>query len=155
MHRFSTAVPQSSALTALCFLGLLGVLHEYACGALRRMPCHRGACGTSSRKPMHSPGLAEFLRSSARATIFQSRPSPSRSAGKVPRYDSQPHQKEANRPDRRCDLQRRGPRRKPAVIGYAGERWWALPHPSVPPSGCELPLQLVDERRRPIWRPAC
>ncbi len=32
MHKFSTAVPQSSALTALCFLGLLGVLHEYACG---------------------------------------------------------------------------------------------------------------------------
>jgi len=34
MHKLSTAVPQSSTLTALCFLGLLGVLHEYACGAL-------------------------------------------------------------------------------------------------------------------------
>ncbi len=33
MHKFSTAVPQSSTLTALCFLGLLGVLQEYACGA--------------------------------------------------------------------------------------------------------------------------
>ncbi len=30
MHKFSTAVPQTSTLTALCFLGLLGVLHEYA-----------------------------------------------------------------------------------------------------------------------------
>ena len=50
MHNLSTAVPQSSTLTALCFLGLLGVLHEYACGALRRTPYHRGACGTSSRK---------------------------------------------------------------------------------------------------------
>ena len=36
MHKLSTAVPQSSVLTALFFLGLLGVLHEYACGALRR-----------------------------------------------------------------------------------------------------------------------
>ena len=29
MHKLSTAVPQSSTLTVLCFLGLLGVLHEY------------------------------------------------------------------------------------------------------------------------------
>ncbi len=56
MHKFSTAVPQSSTLTALRFLGLLGVLHEYACGARRRTPCHRGASGTSSREPMHNPG---------------------------------------------------------------------------------------------------
>ena len=34
MHKFSATVSQSSALTALCFLALLGVLHEYACGAL-------------------------------------------------------------------------------------------------------------------------
>jgi hypothetical protein len=34
MHKLSAPVPQSSTLTALCFLGLLGVLHEYACGAL-------------------------------------------------------------------------------------------------------------------------
>jgi len=34
MHKLSTAVPSSSALTVLCFLGLLSVLHEYACGAL-------------------------------------------------------------------------------------------------------------------------
>ena len=65
MHKLSTAVPQSSTLTALRFLGLLGVLHEYACGALRCTPCHRGACNTSSRrlhlsavkKTMHNPGL--------------------------------------------------------------------------------------------------
>ncbi len=56
MNRLSTAVPQSSTLTVLCFLGLLGLLHEYACGVLRRPPCHRGACGTSLRKPMHNPG---------------------------------------------------------------------------------------------------
>ena len=56
MHKLSTAVPQSSTLTALCFLGLLGVLHEYACGALPRTPCHRGPYGTSSRKPIHNPG---------------------------------------------------------------------------------------------------
>jgi len=56
MHKLSTAVPPSSTLTALCFLGLLGVLHQYACGALRCTPCHRGACSTSSRKPMHNPG---------------------------------------------------------------------------------------------------
>ena len=57
IHKLSTAVPQSSTLTALCFLGLLGVLQEYACGALRCTPCHRGACSTSSRQPMHNPGL--------------------------------------------------------------------------------------------------
>ena len=34
MHKLSTTVPQSSTLAALCFLGLLGVLHEYAGGAL-------------------------------------------------------------------------------------------------------------------------
>ncbi len=47
MHNLSTAVLQSSTLTVLCFLGLLSVLHEYACGALRCTPCHRGAYGTS------------------------------------------------------------------------------------------------------------
>ncbi len=36
MHKLSTAVPRSSTLTALSFLGLLGVLYEYACGAPRR-----------------------------------------------------------------------------------------------------------------------
>ncbi len=43
MHRLSTAVPQSSTLTALCFLGLLGVLHEYACGVrpAKRVPLAR------------------------------------------------------------------------------------------------------------------
>ncbi len=34
MHKFSAAVSQSSALTVLCFLALLDVLHEYVCGAL-------------------------------------------------------------------------------------------------------------------------
>ena len=38
MHRFSAKVPPSSALTALRFLALLDVLHEYACGVLRRLP---------------------------------------------------------------------------------------------------------------------
>jgi len=56
MHKLSTAVAQSSALTVLCFLVLLGVLQEYACGALRCTPCHRGACATSSRQPMQNPG---------------------------------------------------------------------------------------------------
>ncbi len=50
MHKLSTAVLQSSTLTALYFLVLLGVLHEYACGALRCTPCHRGACNTSSHR---------------------------------------------------------------------------------------------------------
>ena len=31
VHNFSTAVSPSSALTALPFLALLNVLHEYAC----------------------------------------------------------------------------------------------------------------------------
>ena len=66
IHKLSTAVPQSSTLTALYFLGLLGVLHEYACVALRCTPCHRGACGTSSRKPMHNPGLPLLSQDSAR-----------------------------------------------------------------------------------------
>ena len=57
MYKLSTAVPYPSALTVLCVLGLLGVLQEYACGALRRTPCHRGACGPSSRQPMQNPGL--------------------------------------------------------------------------------------------------
>ena len=61
MHKLSTAVPQSSTLTALYCLGLLGVLHEYACGALRCTPCHRGACSTSSRKPMHYPGYVPMF----------------------------------------------------------------------------------------------
>ena len=51
MHTFSTAVPQSSALTALRFLALLDVLHEYACGMLRRAPSQRGVCGTLLQKP--------------------------------------------------------------------------------------------------------
>ena len=62
---FLTAVLQSSTLTALYCLGLLGVLHEYACGALPRTPCHRGAFGTSSRKSIHNPGwrASPFRRS--------------------------------------------------------------------------------------------
>ena len=34
MHKFSAASPQSSVLTVLRSVGPLGVLHEYACGAL-------------------------------------------------------------------------------------------------------------------------
>ena len=60
MHKLSTAVLQSSTLTALCFLGLLGVLHEYACGALRCTPCHRGAYSTSSRR-LHLSEVKENL----------------------------------------------------------------------------------------------
>ena len=56
MHKFSTAVPPSSALTALRFLALLDVLHEYACGALGGGPGQRGVCCTLLQKPMHSPG---------------------------------------------------------------------------------------------------
>ncbi len=77
MHKLSTAVPQTSTLTAFCFLGLLGVLHEYACGALRRTPCHRGACGTSSRKPMHNPGFRANRRrwdSNPRAQLITGQP---------------------------------------------------------------------------------
>ncbi len=48
MHKLSTAVPQSSTLTARPASGCL------------RTPYHRGPCGTSSRKPMHNPGLALF-----------------------------------------------------------------------------------------------
>ncbi len=50
MHKLSTTVLQSSTLTALYRLGLLGELHEYACGALRCTPCHRDVCSTSSRR---------------------------------------------------------------------------------------------------------
>jgi len=43
MHKLSTAVPQSSSVrcapTPLCFLGLLGVLHEYACGVRPASGC--------------------------------------------------------------------------------------------------------------------
>ena len=35
MHKFSNAVPPSSAVMALRFLALLDVLQECACGALR------------------------------------------------------------------------------------------------------------------------
>ena len=35
-HHSTTASAESSALTALCFFGLLDVLHEYACGGLSR-----------------------------------------------------------------------------------------------------------------------
>jgi hypothetical protein len=51
MHKLSTAVPQSSTLTTLCFLGLLGVLHEYACGALGVPAC--GSHALSSRRLQH------------------------------------------------------------------------------------------------------
>jgi len=36
MHQLSPAVPQSSALTVLRFLGLLGDLQEVACGTSSR-----------------------------------------------------------------------------------------------------------------------
>ena len=55
MHKFSTAVAPSSALTALRFLVFLDLLHEYIFGSLRGAPCQRGACGTSPQKPIHNP----------------------------------------------------------------------------------------------------
>ena len=36
MHKLSTASAESSILTALRSVGLLDVLHEYACGGLGR-----------------------------------------------------------------------------------------------------------------------
>ena len=45
-----------STLTVLRFLGLLGVLQEYACGALGRAPGQDGVFEASLQKPMHSPG---------------------------------------------------------------------------------------------------
>ena len=51
MHQLSTAVPQASTLTALCFLVLLGDLHEYACGALGVPAC--GSHALSSRRLRH------------------------------------------------------------------------------------------------------
>ena len=51
MHKLSTAVPQSSTLTPLCFLGLLGVLHEYACGVRPASGCPSHAL--SSRRLRH------------------------------------------------------------------------------------------------------
>ena len=36
--------------------GLLGVLQEYACGALGRAPGQDGVFDASLQKPMHSPG---------------------------------------------------------------------------------------------------
>jgi len=61
MDQLSPTVPQSSALTVLSFLGLLGVLHSTPAGPLGvpfagHTPCHGGACVTSSRPPMHNPG---------------------------------------------------------------------------------------------------
>ncbi len=50
MHELSTAVPQSSTLTALCFLGLLGVLRVRLRGPTRkRVPSH----ALSSRRLRH------------------------------------------------------------------------------------------------------
>ena len=41
---------------ALRFLALLGVLHEYACGARRRPPCQPGACATSRKGLVNNAG---------------------------------------------------------------------------------------------------
>ncbi len=55
MHKFSATVSQSSGVrcapTALCFLALLGVLHEYACGALGVPAC--GSHALSGRRLRH------------------------------------------------------------------------------------------------------
>ncbi len=56
MQKFSATVAQSFALSALCLLALLDVLHEYACGRLGfplagRTPCHRSALRHFATKP--------------------------------------------------------------------------------------------------------
>ena len=56
MHKLSTASVKSSVLTALRSLGLLDVLHEYACGASVAAPCQAGAFAASLRHLMHNPG---------------------------------------------------------------------------------------------------
>ena len=56
MHKFSTAVPQSSALTAFHFLALLDVLNEYSCGALRREPYPARRLRHFATKTMKNPG---------------------------------------------------------------------------------------------------
>ena len=43
IHKFSTAVTQSSALAVLRSVGLFDGLHEYDCGGLGRKPCQDGA----------------------------------------------------------------------------------------------------------------
>ncbi len=50
------ARPQSSALTALCSVGLLDVLSKYDCGGLGRKPCQDGAFGLSRRPGMRNAG---------------------------------------------------------------------------------------------------
>ena len=42
----------------LRFLARLDVLHEYACGPLRRPPSQHDVCGTSLQKTVHNPGWA-------------------------------------------------------------------------------------------------
>ena len=56
IHKFSTAVAQSSALAVLRSVGLLDGLHEHDCGGLGRKPCQDGAFAASLRKLMNNPG---------------------------------------------------------------------------------------------------
>jgi hypothetical protein len=39
-----------------CSVGLLDVLHEYACGGLGRRPCQSGAYTVSSHEPVRNAG---------------------------------------------------------------------------------------------------
>ena len=60
-HTCPTAAAQSSALTALCSVGLLDVPQEHACGGFGRRPCQSGVCAASQRPGVRNAGLADFL----------------------------------------------------------------------------------------------
>ena len=55
-HAQSIASPQSSALAALCSVGLLDALYEYDCGGLGRKPYQSSACDASLRPGMKNQG---------------------------------------------------------------------------------------------------
>ena len=99
MHKLSTAVPQSSTLTASCDppngcpLDSSAYCTSTPAGSDPqpggpRAPCHRGACGTSLRKPMHNPGYLLDLPSqdpSANAMVFLGRDTKQKSDGQKTR----------------------------------------------------------------------
>jgi hypothetical protein len=55
-HKLATATANASVLTAFRSVGLLNILHEYACGGFGRRPCQIGAFTVSLRKPMRKAG---------------------------------------------------------------------------------------------------
>ncbi len=56
MHKFSTAVPKLLALSVLCLVGLLDVLHSTSVVPSRRAPCQAGTFIASLREPIYNPG---------------------------------------------------------------------------------------------------